>query len=95
LPAHEVSYEQSIVAPLLEIRSVATAFIEAADERARLAIYAANLIDFRPDGTATAAFVMPSCISGRPAHRADPIANDQDWALYWPLHFAVERGEPA
>jgi hypothetical protein len=48
-------------------------------------IYAANLIDFRPDGSATAAFVMPSCVSGRPAHRADPVANDQDWALYWPL----------
>jgi hypothetical protein len=55
---------------------------------ARLAawIYAANLIDFRPDGTATAGFVMPSCVSGRPAHRADPVANDQDWALFWPLH---------
>jgi len=24
-------------------------------------------------------------VSGRPAHRADPLANDQDWALYWPL----------
>jgi hypothetical protein len=48
-------------------------------------IYAANLVDFRPDGSATAGFVMPSCVSGRPAHRADPVANDQDWALYWPL----------
>jgi hypothetical protein len=48
-------------------------------------IYAANLIDFRPDGSATAGFVMPSCVSGRVAHRADPVANDQDWALYWPL----------
>jgi hypothetical protein len=48
-------------------------------------IYAANLINFRPDGTATAGFVMPSCVSGRPAHRADPVANDQDWALFWPL----------
>ena len=52
-------------------------------------IYAANLIDFRPDGTATAAFVMPSCVSGRPAHRADPVANDQDWALFWPLHLGL------
>jgi hypothetical protein len=50
-------------------------------------IYAANLIDFRPDGSATAAFVFPSCVSGRTAHRADPLANDQDWALYWPLRF--------
>jgi len=51
-------------------------------------IYAANLIDFAPDGSATAAFVFPSCVSGRPAHRADPLANDQDWALYWPLLFS-------
>jgi hypothetical protein len=50
-------------------------------------IHAANLIDFAPDGTATAAFVFPSCVSGRAAHRADPLANDQDWALYWPLRF--------
>ena len=48
-------------------------------------IYAANLVDFAPDGSATAAFVFPSCVSGRAAHRADPLANDQDWALYWPL----------
>jgi hypothetical protein len=52
-------------------------------------IYAANLIDFRPDGSATAAFVMPSCVSGRPAHCADPVANDQDWALFWPLHLGL------
>ena len=57
-------------------------------------IYAANLIDFRPDGAATAAFVMPSCVSGRPAHRADPIADDQDWALFWPLYFDA-LSEPA
>ena len=52
-------------------------------------IYAANLIDFRPDGSATAAFVMPSCVNGRPAHRADPLANDQDWALFWPGYFSA------
>ena len=52
-------------------------------------IYAANLIDFAPDGTATAAFVFPSCVSGRAAHRADALANDQDWALYWPLRFGA------
>ena len=34
---------------------------------------------------------MPSCVSGRPAHRADPLANDQDWALYWPLAFGALR----
>ena len=48
---------------------------------------AANLIDFAPDGSATAAFVFPSCASGRAAHRADPLASDQDSALYWPLRF--------
>jgi hypothetical protein len=57
-------------------------------------IYAANLIDFRPDGTATAGFVMPSCVSGRVAHRADPVANDQDWALYWPLLLSEPRSSP-
>ena len=60
----------------------------AAAGRLAAQIYAANLVDFPPDGTATAAFVMPSCVSGRPAHRADPVANDQDWALFWPLHLA-------
>jgi hypothetical protein len=29
--------------------------------------------------------VLPSCVYGRAAHRADPLANDQDWALCWPL----------
>ena len=152
LPAHEVSYEQSIVAPLVSL--LATAYETAPDERlltalrpalkwlrafggpqphVRLrdigirhwdgfwfginrqwgdtfphywsvltatalrqlpqalrtedtdrvadAIFAANLADFGPDGEATCAFVMPSCVDGRPAHRADPLANDQDWAL--------------
>jgi hypothetical protein len=58
-------------------------------------IYAANLIDFAPDGTATAAFVFPSCVSGRAAHRADPLANDQDWTLYWPLLFERRRTSTA
>jgi hypothetical protein len=49
--------------------------------------------DFKPDGTATAGFVMPSCVSGRVAHRADPVANDQDWALYWPLLLGGRPGD--
>jgi hypothetical protein len=57
-------------------------------------IYAANLLDFKPDGTATAGFVMPSCVSGRVAHRADPVANDQDWALYWPLLLGGRLRDP-
>jgi hypothetical protein len=56
-------------------------------------IYAANLIDFRSDGAVTGAFVMPSCVSGRPAHCADPIANDQDWALCWPLFFSADLSD--
>jgi hypothetical protein len=59
-------------------------------QRLAAQIYAANLVDFRPDGTATAAFVLPSCVSGRAAHRADPVANDQDWALFWPMHLGAD-----
>ncbi|WP_079051792.1 hypothetical protein [Streptomyces regalis] len=33
------------------------------------------------DGSATCAFVLPSPVDGRPAHTADPLANDQDWHL--------------
>ncbi|MCP2356919.1 hypothetical protein HD597_003939 [Nonomuraea thailandensis] len=51
------------------------------NQRTAEAIFAANLVDFTPDGGATCTFVMPSCVDGRPAHRADPLANDQDWAL--------------
>lgn len=50
-------------------------------ERVAEAIFAANLVDFTPEGLATCAFIMPSCVDGRPAHRADPLMNDQDWAL--------------
>lgn len=45
------------------------------------AILRANLAGFHPDGSATCAFVYPSAVDGRPAHVADPLANDQDWAL--------------
>ena len=165
LPAHEVNYEQSMVAPLLELLLAAyaerpeavppaelvrrlgwlTAF--AADQpdvrlyqvpirhwdaywfgglrlwgdvfphywsvlsagvflswpqgllepaqRARLrraaqAILRSNLVAFAPDGSATCAFVYPSCVNGRPAHIADPLANDQDWALVYALRFGLE-----
>ncbi|GAA1693216.1 DUF5695 domain-containing protein [Kribbella yunnanensis] len=49
------------------------------------AILRANLVNFAPDGTATCAFVYPSCVNGQPAHVADPLANDQDWALVYAL----------
>ena len=44
-------------------------------------IYRANLANFSPDGAATAAFVLPSTVDGIPGYSADPLANDQDWAL--------------
>jgi hypothetical protein len=45
------------------------------------AILRANAANYREDGSATCAFVMPSTIDGRAAHTADPLANDQDWHL--------------
>ncbi|KPI11488.1 hypothetical protein OK074_2820 [Actinobacteria bacterium OK074] len=152
LPAHEVNYEQSIVAPLLDLIVDAytvtgdAVFREAVAERLswllafggpqphvrlhgiairhwdgfwfgadrlwgdvfphywstltaatlqrlpttlrtpgtdRLAetIWRANLANYREDGSATCAFVMPSTVDDRAAHRADPLANDQDWHL--------------
>ncbi|WP_238161118.1 hypothetical protein [Kribbella antibiotica] len=51
------------------------------------AILRANLISFATDGTATCAFVYPSCVNGQPAHVADPLANDQDWALVYALRY--------
>lgn len=53
------------------------------------AILRANLINFADDGWATCAFVYPSCVNGNPTHHADPLANDQDWALVYALdHWA-------
>ncbi|MFC7624180.1 hypothetical protein [Microlunatus sp. GCM10028923] len=49
------------------------------------AILRANLINFADDGWATCAFVYPSCVNGNPTHHADPLANDQDWALVYAL----------
>ncbi|WP_210953489.1 hypothetical protein [Streptomyces sp. RT42] len=158
LPAHEVSYEQAIVAPLLDLLSDAYAltgeavFHDAIEERlpwllafggpqphARLhgiaishwdgywfgenrlwgdvfphywstltattllrlpatlrtpdtdrlaeTIFRANLANYHEEGSATCAFVMPSAVDGRPAHTADPLANDQDWHLVlWLRH---------
>jgi hypothetical protein len=49
------------------------------------AIFAANLTAYFEDGSATCAFMYPSCIDGHPAYFADPLANDQDWSLAWLL----------
>ncbi|TDO52508.1 hypothetical protein EV643_102347 [Kribbella sp. VKM Ac-2527] len=54
------------------------------------AILRANLVNFHPDGSATCAFVYPSCVNGRRAHVADPLANDQDWALVYALRLGQE-----
>jgi hypothetical protein len=53
------------------------------------AILRANLVNFATDGTATCAFVYPSCVNGQPAHVADPLANDQDWALVYALRLGL------
>ncbi|CAL9318390.1 hypothetical protein [Streptomyces sp. SudanB91_2054] len=54
----------------------------------------ANLINYRSDGSATCAFVMPSTVDGRQAHRADPLANDQDWHLVTWLRLARSENVP-
>lgn len=46
-----------------------------------LGILRANLANVRVDGSATCAFVFPSAVDQMPAHREDPLANDQDWPL--------------
>jgi hypothetical protein len=47
-------------------------------------VLVANMVNYREDGSATCAFVYPSTVDGRPAHREDPLANDQDWhAVIW------------
>ena len=163
LPAHEVNYEQSMVAPLLDLLLAARRFaadaVPAAELTRRLrwlqafaadqpdvrlrhmpirhwdgywfgslrlwgdvfphywsvlsaavflnwphdldpspglaaagrAILRANLAAFAADGAATCAFIHPSCVDGRPAYVADPLANDQDWALVYALRYGWEE----
>jgi hypothetical protein len=56
------------------------------------AILRGNLVSFQPDGSASCAFIYPSCVNGQPAHLADPLANDQDWALVYAMrHLDEER----
>jgi hypothetical protein len=64
------------------------AWLDAAHE----AILQANLVSFEANGSATCAFVYPSCVNGQPAHVADPLANDQDWALVYALTSGLEGG---
>ncbi|MGW0648845.1 hypothetical protein ACWD4T_08580 [Streptomyces umbrinus] len=65
----------------IALRQLPEALRDEDTERVADAIFAANLVDFTPEGLATCAFLMPSCVDGRPAHRPDPLMNDQDWAL--------------
>ncbi|GAA4974618.1 hypothetical protein [Kineococcus glutinatus] len=44
-------------------------------------ILRANMANYFADGSATCAFVIPTSVDGRPAHSADPLANDQDFHL--------------
>jgi hypothetical protein len=59
------------------------------------AILRANLVNFAADGSATCAFVYPSCVNGQPAHVADPLANDQDWALVYAIRQLMPASEAA
>ncbi len=53
------------------------------------AILRANLASFHADGSATCAFLYPSCVNGRAAYREDPLANDQDWALVYAMRYGL------
>lgn len=54
----------------------------------------ASLGLFRPDGTASCAYVYPASVNGIDAGFYDPLANDQDWALYFMLCFKMGDGAP-
>jgi hypothetical protein len=58
------------------------------------AILRGNLVAFAADGSATCAFVYPSAVNGQPAHVADPMANDQDWALVYALRHGLDETAP-
>ncbi|MEI8311598.1 MAG: hypothetical protein WCH98_12660, partial [Verrucomicrobiota bacterium] len=47
-----------------------------------------NLSSFRPDGSATCAYLYPDVVNGEPGRFADPLANDQDWALVFLMQAA-------
>jgi len=48
-------------------------------------IAAAMLGLFMPDGRGTCAWIYPDRVNGVPSKGADPLANDQDWALVYYL----------
>jgi hypothetical protein len=48
-----------------------------------------NLSAFKPDGSASCAYLYPDAVNGNPARCWDPLANDQDWALVFLLQAAA------
>ncbi|GGL61445.1 hypothetical protein GCM10010129_01250 [Streptomyces fumigatiscleroticus] len=81
---HEVAYEQSMVAPLLDLLVDAHARLHGiairhwdgywfGADRLGKAILRADMANYSEDASATCAFVMPSTVDGRRAHRADPM----------------------
>jgi hypothetical protein len=50
-----------------------------------------NFCQFFEDGIASCAFIYPAKVDGKKAHKFDPYANDQDWALVY--YFAVHRNK--
>ena len=42
------------------------------------------------DGMASCAMVYPDTVNGKKAHYYDPWANDQDWALYYAVKWALD-----
>ena len=70
---------------------------ELRDERTdalALAILRANLANVNPDGSGTCAYLFPSSVDGRATHRADPLSNDQNWALSIWLRLMHDEGVP-
>ena len=48
-----------------------------------------NLSAFKPDGSASCAYLYPDAVNGNPGRCWDPLANDQDWALVFLLQAAA------
>ena len=46
---------------------------------------------FNPDGSASCACVFPISVNGKDANFYDPMANDQDWAMYFMLCHITEK----
>jgi len=49
------------------------------------AAYRGLLSLYKPDGSASCAYIFPESVNGREGKLYDPYANDQDWGLYFNL----------